>query len=285
MSDVPDYDPVAIRIRPAATVMLVDDRPDLRVLMLRRNSRSIFAADKWMFPGGAVDPEDHGAAAHCEGIDIVDADTQLEVSGTGLGHWVAAVREAFEEVGVLLARRRHEPRALDLTTGDHRRRFEEHRRAVDAGELAFAELLRGEGLVLSLSEVHYVARWITPLGPPRRYDTRFFVGRMPAGQAVEPDNKEAVHVEWLSPGDAVTRWQRDEMGMMTPTARMVASLAEFTTADEVLGAAASTDAFEAVRMPAGHAPGDRSLALLPGERGYTEGDYQTESGWMGLRRR
>ena len=98
-----DYDPESVAIRSAATVLILADRPDLQVLMLKRNARSIFVGDMWVFPGGAVDPEDGTpqADAVVEGLTDADASQHLGIEQGGVAYWVAALRETFEEAGFI----------------------------------------------------------------------------------------------------------------------------------------------------------------------------------------
>jgi 8-oxo-dGTP pyrophosphatase MutT (NUDIX family) len=268
-----DFDPAAVPIRPAATVMLVADRPDLHVLMLRRSARQVFAGDMWVYPGGAVDPEDADRVGlACRGLDDVAASARLRVAHGGLAYWVAAVRECFEEAGVLFAEGPADPGAAS--------RLAEHRRALNARERLFPEIVAAEGLALHVDRLHYVAHWITPFGSPRRFDTRFFLAAFPEGQVAAHDEEEAVHHEWVRPAEAVERWRRDRMAMMSPTARMLMSLARFSSAEEaVRGAAAATEPHQ-VRV---RHDGATYHVLLPGDPGYDEGDGEREFGWVALR--
>ncbi|MDP7068234.1 MAG: hypothetical protein QF637_11475, partial [Acidimicrobiales bacterium] len=172
-----DYDPESIPIRSAATVLILADKPDLQVLMLKRNARSIFVGDMWVYPGGAVDPEDGTAEADAvvEGLTDTEASESLQVDQGGVAFWVAALRETFEEAGILLARNPGDEQLVDLSVPDLEQRFNTYRAGVNSGDVDFVDMVRREGLVLDGSGVHYVSRWVTPLGPPRRYDTRFFV--------------------------------------------------------------------------------------------------------------
>ena len=230
---------VEVPVRPAATVMIVDDRPDLHVLLLRRRAGSAFVGGMSVFPGGGVD--DHDAApeveAVCAGLDDARASERLGIECGGLAYWVAAVRETFEEAGVLLA---HDPstgRKVDSRTPEVAERLSLQRRAVDAGEARLAEVVRSERLALAVDEMHYAARWITPPGPPRRYDTRFFVTAMPAGQTPVPDLREAVHSEWIRPADALASFEAGERTMLPPTVGMLRILASYPRSEALMGAA------------------------------------------------
>jgi 8-oxo-dGTP pyrophosphatase MutT (NUDIX family) len=274
-----DYDPEAVAIRPAATVMLVDDRPDLHVLMLRRSPRQVFATSMWVYPGGAVDPDD--AACPCDGLDDEAAGRRLGLAGAGgLAYWVAAMRECFEEAGVLFASM---PPVLSAAGVEQRReRLAAHRDALNRGELSFAELVEREELRLRGDALHHVAHWITPLGPPRRFDTRFFLAALPAGEVAAHDEGEAVHHDWVRPLDALTAFHEDRMAMMSPTVRMLTCLAAFGSAAEAVDAAAAGLVPQQVRVLRNEV---EYRLMLPGDPRYEDGDGEAEFGWVSLRPR
>ena len=277
-----DYDPESIAIRSAATVLILADRPDLQVLMLKRNARSIFVGDMWVFPGGAVDPEDGTpeADAVVEGLTDTQASKSLGIDKGGVAFWVAALRETFEEAGILLARTPGDDRLVDLSRSDTEERFATYRAGVNAGEVDFVSMVREQGLVLDGSGVHYVSRWVTPLGPPRRYDTRFFVTAMPEGQQALHDDDEAVHHEWIRPAEALALNESDEMLMMTPTVSMLNRLCRFRDAAEAITAAAGSteDHNEVVRIRYGiEGPG---RIAWPDDRDYGQADPRAESGMV-----
>ena len=152
--------------------------------MLLRTSQASFAAGTYVFPGGRVDEADGAADIEhwCDGRDDGSASAALGVDRGGLAYWVAAVRECFEEAGVLLARRRDgAPLALD----------ESDRKAVHAGELSMEELCRRDDLVLDLGAIRYIAHWVTPKNEgPRRFDTRFFLVAAPHDQEGTHDDAD-----------------------------------------------------------------------------------------------
>ncbi len=245
-----DYDPESIPVREAATVLIVDERPDVHVLMLKRNARSIFVGDMWVFPGGAVDPADRHPEIEdlVEGWSDASASDRIAQPSGGLGFWVAALRETFEEAGLLLAGQPGLADVVPLEPGNER--FDRHRDGLNAGELEFASILRSEGLTMRATEMHYVSQWVTPLGPPRRYDTRFFVTERPQTQVPLHDDDEAVHHEWVRAADAIEANESGEMVMMTPTVAMLKRLATFGSVDEAMASAsaASPADDEAVRI-------------------------------------
>ena len=193
-------------VRPAATVVLVrdgDEGPE--VLMLRRNLSSIFVAGAYVFPGGALEPDDG---------DPEDM----------TAYKVAAIRECFEESGVLLAAGPG-GRVLSLADPDVAARFDRHRADVDAGRRAFADVCAEEGLTPLLDDLRYLSRWVTPEGAPRRYDTRFFVARAPDEQTPLHDDREAIESLWIRPADALARNRTGDFELILPTMETLASFA------------------------------------------------------------
>ena len=217
--------------RLAATVMLL--RPPYEVYLVRRASTMAFAAGMYAFPGGTVDPRD--AATD---LDWVGPPNRLGLPEDEARAVVcAAVREVFEETGVLLAGPSAGSVLADVSTVD----WEERRRAVEARQIGFAELLRESGLVLRGDLLAAWSRWITPEGEPRRYDTYFFAARLPEGQLTRHIGAEASHGLWAAPAGTA------DLPMLPPTRTTLAQLAECSTVDDALNAAAHRDAVHPVR--------------------------------------
>ena len=208
----------AVTPRLAATVLLL--RPPFEVYLIRRAITMAFAADMYAFPGGSVDPRDVDVdwVAPAHRLGLPDAEARAVAC--------AAVREVFEETGVLLAGRTPDDLLPDVSGPD----WEEARRAVEAREVGFADLLRERGLVLRADLLVPWARWITPEFEPRRYDTYFFVTRLPAGQRTRQVGSEASHAVWQSP-DRVA-----DLRMMPPTRVTLAQLAACGSIEAALAA-------------------------------------------------
>jgi 8-oxo-dGTP pyrophosphatase MutT (NUDIX family) len=228
----------AVPTRDGATVMLVRDgdhaEHPLEVFMLRRHPRTAFGSVH-VFPGGVVDASDAAADldAFCPGLTDADASAMLGVAHGGRAFWVAAIREAFEEAGVLLARG---PDRVPLRLEDPavEARFDQHRRAVHAGHRSLLEVLLSEELVLAIDEVRYFSHWITPDGEPKRFDTRFFLARAPEGQAYAHDDDELIGSEWVRPGDALARHRAGGFALIEPTIVSLQDIGRFATCDELL---------------------------------------------------
>ena len=293
-------DPRAVPLRPAATVMLIRDTvdadgvDDVEVFMLRRNPNATFAGGQYVFPGGRVDDAD-GAdelEAICDGLDDARASSILGVDRGGLAYWVAAIRECFEEAGVLLARLAAVERspsgsgsgtrfgwasglgdAIRFTDPQVVSRFDAARHLVHDGELSLAQLCADEGLVLITDAIHYVSHWITPVGEARRFDTRFFVARAPQAQEPLHDDAETVASLWIRPGEALRQCRDGELAMFPPTIANLEFLLPFNTADEALEAAASVPTPETI-LPRLRidAQGRVTALLMPGDVGYDDVD-------------
>jgi 8-oxo-dGTP pyrophosphatase MutT (NUDIX family) len=250
--------------RPASTVLALRDGPGgVEVLMLRRNLNSDFVGGAYVFPGGSVDETDRESAweGRVAGVDDAAASTRLGLAEGGLAYLVAALRELFEEAGLLLA-------AGAERVGD---RLAEHRRALNEGRAAFAEVIEAEGLVLAAGELVYLAHWITPEGPPRRFDTRFFVARAPEGQRATHDAGETVADTWITPSAALAARRRGELDMILPTVRTLESIARFTRVEEVLAWARELGEIAAVRPRIVTRDGEVRI-LMPGDEGYEVDD-------------
>lgn len=221
-------------IRPAATVIIVRDVGDpLEIFMLRRTSSAAFAGGMYVFPGGRVDGEDHLHA-----YDAIrrgpsdDQQAQQRALGTEWrGYWVAGIRETFEEAGLLLAYRGNGRKTELLAYADEaiRARFDEYRHAVHGKSVTLREVCQRENLHLAVDRIHYFNRWVTPLGRPRRFDTRFFIAEAPLGQTGQHDDKETDRSIWISPAEALARNSSDEFGLMAVTRLQLQTLAEFSS--------------------------------------------------------
>ncbi len=230
-----DVDPRTVPIRPAATVMTVRDGADgLEVFILERTVAAAFAGGMYVYPGGKVDDADGAAAIepYCDGLTDAAASARLGLERGGLSYWVAAVRECFEESGILLVR---------SGDGGAPEVSEEERHAVHEGELSMVELCRRHDLILDLSTTEYAAHWITPMGEARRFDTRFFVTEVPADQTGSHDDKETTDSLWVRPADALARVDAGDLMMLPPTVATMRFLSEHASAGDAVAAAAALD--------------------------------------------
>lgn len=229
-------------LRDAATVVLVrnanDGAPGFEVFMLLRTVKSDFNAGAYVFPGGGVDRSDGGAEAErvCSGLDARQASARLGIADGGLAFYLAAIRECFEEAGVLLAADAA-GQILSLHDPETQRRFAACRAALNAGQTTLAAICEQEGLRLPLDQVHYYSHWITPEGMPRRYDTRFFLCRAPLGQEPLHDGEETVDHCWVRPQDALARHAAGGFNLVPATRKQLQFLARHASVEAVLAAA------------------------------------------------
>jgi 8-oxo-dGTP pyrophosphatase MutT (NUDIX family) len=273
MSDPSTPVPATKPLREAATVMLLRDAPGgMEVFMLRRTLNASFVGGAYVFPGGAVDPADRhdDVAAHCIATTDAAASDLLGVAGGGLAYWVAALRECFEEAGVLLARTA-DGAAVSFADEAVAARFNGHRHAVHDGRLRMVELCAAEGLRLATDDVRYVSHWVTPAGEPRRFDTRFFVARAPADQEPLHDDNETIDSLWVNPAVALERQRNGELFMIFPTIKNLEHLAPFATCAEVLAAADAT-ARPPMILPRVVRRAGGIAVLVPGDDGYDDPD-------------
>jgi 8-oxo-dGTP pyrophosphatase MutT (NUDIX family) len=216
---------MAAEPRQAATVLLLrDGAPGLEVYVLRRTKGMPFAGGMTAYPGGGVDPR--------------DGDTEIGWAGPPPEQWAtafgcdervarelvcAAVRETFEEAGVLLAGADDGSVVPDVSGDD----WEEQRQALLTRELSLAELLAGRGLVLRSDLLRPFAHWITPPVEPRRYDTKFFAAALPVGQEARHVSGEADEADWLTPSAALAELSAGVRPMLPPTIHTLGQLAPF----------------------------------------------------------
>jgi 8-oxo-dGTP pyrophosphatase MutT (NUDIX family) len=212
--------------RDAATVMLLraaggDPDAGIEVYMLRRKQSMPFAPGASVFPGGSVDSRDADSEVAWAGPDVTQWAGWLGTTPElARGLLCAAVRETFEESGVLLAG----PSAQDMTLPGQPD-LEPDRLALLDRSLSLAGMLARRGLVLRSDLLKPWARWITPTAETRRYDTRFFAAALPAGQQTAAIHDEADQVAWLPPSDVLAAARRREVALMPPTAVTLAELA------------------------------------------------------------
>lgn len=193
----------------AATLMVLRDGAEgLEVFMTRRAATMAFAPNAMVFPGGKVDDEDH----------LDSATHPLRAFQN------AVLREAFEEVGLLLAR-------IDdqVLSSARWQSLMTHRAPIARREVLFQQFLFAQGLVPDYDTLTYVSRWITPPKFPKRFDTRFFIAEMPSEQILQHDGSEAVASEWMRPQDLLDRSANGQETIFPPTYWMLSDLTAFDT--------------------------------------------------------
>lgn len=258
-------------LRDAATVMLVrDGQSGLEVFMLRRNLNSDFVGGAYVFPGGAVDTEDRHADLErvSRGRSDDQASNLLGLDRGGLAFWVAAIRESFEEAGVLLATD-DTGAVVSFADPEVAARFAIHRKEVDSGARRLIEVCEIEDLVLAVDQIHYFSHWITPEGAPRRYDTRFFVCAEPPEQVPLHDDRETIANLWIKPEEALRLHRAGEFDLIFPTIKSLETISTFARAADLLAAAAAIEEVPTI-LPRISDDGHGVRILLPGDEGYEE---------------
>ena len=259
-----------VTARHASTVLLLrDSERGVEVFMERRHIKSDFVGGAYVFPGGRVDPEDRVDEALCHGVTDREASARLSLEEGGLTFYVAAIRECFEEAGVLLAYDR-DGQLLDFSDRSVEEHYEALRGELNAGKLSLLDIAAQEGLTLATDRIGYWAHWITPEGQPRRYDTRFFVTRAPRNQTAGHDDHELTSSAWVTAREALEHGRRGEWMIIFPTIRNLMKLARFDTADAAIAAVDAQEEFPIIqpRVLLGRTPDEPPRAVIPGEEGY-----------------
>lgn len=222
----------AVPLKDASTVILVRDGDrGVEVFLLQRVRGMAFAGGMTVFPGGGVDPSDSAAAVAWAGPPVQWWSERFGTSeNLAQALVLAAVRETFEECGVLLAGPTPDTVVADTTA------FAPARRQSEAREFTFGEFLEREGLVLRADLLRPWSNWITPVGEGRRYDTRFFVAAAPEGQIADGDTSEADAVRWQTPQEAIAHWQEGGSVLLPPTWSQLTALSRFGSVAEILAA-------------------------------------------------
>lgn len=227
----------------AATVMLL--RPcndpgvkDIEVLMVHRNRKSSFVPGYHVFPGGILDPEDYepGIEQYIQGITREQAGRMIPDMSSpekALGAWVAAIRETFEEVGLLIARKK-DGAPVTMRTADEQRRFSTYRHALNKREIKFSQMLEAEDIFLAGDCLRYFSHWLTPEPLPLRYDVRFFVIKVPPHQSAAHDGIELTDHVWFRPSVALKDYETGRIDMVLPQIMSLVELSRYQSVEDVL---------------------------------------------------
>lgn len=243
--------------------MLLREGPTPEVFLVRRHSNVAFMGGAHVFPGGSVEDGDRIQAPEliCDGVESATARLVDVAADMAVAFHLAAVRELFEEAGVLLARRDGAPVApADIS------HLLDYRRQLAAGASTIAAVAAREAIRLALDELVYFAHWVTPEREARRFDTRFFLAAAPPGQDATHDDAETTQGEWMTPAEAIARCRRGEIALPPPTWTTLRTLERFATVAEAL-------AWARTRVVPRVQPGlvernGATLVLLPGDPAY-----------------
>ncbi|SFM49077.1 MBL fold metallo-hydrolase [Marinobacter pelagius] len=252
-------------IRPAATLILLRDTSEgLQVLLLQRTWKAAFMPGYFVFPGGAVDVQEPHGREHAIGPADAEISQIMSLDEGGADYMLAAVRECFEEAGILLA--------LDeqgaLVDGGHPVRKE--RMPLFKGEVSLADLCQKHALTIPLDRVAYLSHWITPPGPPRRFDTRFFVATAPEGQDASHDGVETIDHVWIDPAEALEEHRSGKRLLGLPTIRTLRVLSDFDTTEAVMRYAHANPPEPYPSQPWPAVRKGKPVTLEPGSPAYDE---------------
>lgn len=265
--------------RDAATVLaLRDTDAGPEVFMVRRDSRMGFLGGAHVFPGGALDTADCESALQSitTGFEAVGSLSRIHAEEPrARGLLLAAVRELFEESGILLARDAAGA-WVDLDEeGPRAERLKAGRAALTQHEGDFGALVSGEELRIDVSGLRLFAHWITPEREKKRFDTRFFLARAPEHQSARHCDVESSAGEWITPAEALSRYRAREIELVPPTIASLESLAGFASVDSAL------EAFGNAEIPCIFPKiliGEQIVILYPGDADYESGDAQPPAG-------
>jgi 8-oxo-dGTP pyrophosphatase MutT (NUDIX family) len=232
--------------RLAATTIVVRARATQpEILLLKRGERARFMPNAYVFAGGALDPGDEGADARelCQGMSDRCASERLQLPANGLRFFIAAVREVFEECGLLLA---YDSRGelIDLTPWDESR-LREVRLQLSAGQLSLAALCKAHGWRLAVDKLAFFSHWITPPGK-LRFDTRFFLALAPPRQQALLAGNEMSELVWRTAAEALAEHASGRLLLMFPTRAILKEIAEFRDIDALFEFASRPRAIKAI---------------------------------------
>jgi 8-oxo-dGTP pyrophosphatase MutT (NUDIX family) len=233
-------------LRDAATVILVRGHSEgpFELFLMRRHRNQAFMGGAFVFPGGRLDgaDSDPGLGEWIGGLSPADARNRLQEpdlpEAAALGLFMAAIRETFEEAGVLLARD-EEGRPVDLADSATAARFSVYRPELHEGRLTLAEVARRERIRYAPDLLAPYSHWITPAIEPRRFDTRFFLAALPAGQIPDHDRMELTESRWLTPAAALAEHYSGRIVLMPPTLKTVEELDAFSSTGRLFAAVRS----------------------------------------------
>ncbi len=222
--------------RKAATLVVVRKAPGgFETLLLRRAENGDHNSGAWVFPGGLLDAADRNCHTACVGLDDAAASARLGLAQGGLDYYIAAIRECFEEAGLLFAVDEHEHIVSML--GNIGPRLAALRGALHQRSCGMADICRDFGLRLAADQLFYIAHWLTPLGRAKRFDTRFFLAVLPERQTSRHDEVEILDQIWLRPGAALS--PENTRRMLTPTRSVIEMIGRFASLDALLAWARS----------------------------------------------
>ena len=234
-------------IRPAATLILARAATEsFEIMMLKRTAKAAFASGMYVFPGGRIDASDSDPALAPYIAEPRD-NQHAQIAALGedwLGAYVAAIRETFEEAGILMAKHANgswvtlPPKTIAKT-----------RQSLHQGELSMADLCRAYDARLTINELNFYNRWTTPPGRPRRFDTRFFVGEAPPMAEGVEDGEETTDAVWITPSKALEEHRAGRFDLMSVTVKQLSAITEYKDLKALKMALSRQDSFPHYQPP------------------------------------
>lgn len=234
-------------IRPAATLILARPAAEsFEIMMLKRTTKAAFASGMYVFPGGRIDASDSDPALAPYITEPRDHQhAQIAALGEDwLGAYVAAIRETFEEAGILMAKH-----ANGSWVTLPSKTIAETRKSLHQGELSMADLCRTYDARLAINELNFYNRWTTPPGRPRRFDTRFFVGQAPPMAEGVEDGEETTDAVWITPIKALEEHQAGRFDLMSVTVKQLSAITEYKNLVALKMALSHQDTFPHYQPP------------------------------------
>jgi len=241
---------------PAATILMLRDAPDgLETFMVVRHHQIDFASGALVFPGGKVDPGDYEVRTYCDGAEAIDDKTLAMMAG--------AIREAFEESGVLLAR---PAGGSELISGKHLAKLDTYRDQLNRGGLSLLDFLKQEDLRLACDCLQHFAHWVTPPMMPKRFDTHFYLAIAPDDHLAVHDGHESVDSIWITPGNAISGSQNGRYTIIFPTLLNIEMLALSKDVKQAMEMARARTVVEV--LPWTEQRDDGNYICIPAQAGY-----------------
>ena len=224
--------------RAATVILLREKNPEgFDVFLLKRHEKSSFMGGNFVYPGGRVYRSDGSTEIGARSKGMTFEEARRILGGTfspeeSFAYWIAALRELFEEAGVLLAYDQ-EGKPLELRNRDDRERFQHYRELLQNRKISISEVAEKENLLFALDQLHYYAHWITPEARSERFDTLFFITRYPAGQEANHDRKETTAGAWLTPRKALEENLTGDVILSPPTLKTLEDLSRFRCIEDI----------------------------------------------------
>jgi glyoxylase-like metal-dependent hydrolase (beta-lactamase superfamily II)/8-oxo-dGTP pyrophosphatase MutT (NUDIX family) len=257
--------------RASSTLILVrDGATDIEVFMVQRTQKASFMAGVYVFPGGAVDRADgeQDCAAFSTGLDDVAASALLGVEHGGLAYWIAAMRECFEEAGLLFANDASGA-PVRIDSDADRELFSSLRKRLKSQAITLADLCCERQLHLAPERLHYFSHWTTPAALPKRFDTRFFLALVPPGQSGTSDQEETIAHAWMRPADALARAAAGEIELAFATVQTLEELSLYSDSKSLIAALLAPREIKQILPRIALANGERKV-LLEDDHAYAE---------------